>query len=148
MGLSTTDLLSASKEFLDLYKAGKSAARQGNREEAHDLFRRAIELDPYHEQVWLWLASVVDNDEDKRVCFENVLQLNPSNPTARQHLQRIEEKEAVAEVRRRMIAPPLSTDDAPVRQSSRLWRWTRRVMLVVTLSAVTVVAIVALNVLL
>lgn len=147
MGLSTTDLLSASKEFMDLYKAGKSAARQGDRAQAHDLFRQAVEIDPYHEQVWLWLASVVDNDEDKRVCFENVLQLNPSNPTARQHLQRLDEKEAVAEVRRRMTTFP-ALNPQPAHRPSRLWRWTRRLLLVAVLSAVTVVGIVALGVLL
>ncbi|HML22806.1 MAG TPA: tetratricopeptide repeat protein [Aggregatilinea sp.] len=146
MGLSTTDLLSASKEFLDLYKAGKAAARQGDRAQAHELFRQAIEMDPYHEQVWLWLASVVDSDEDKRVCFENVLELNPSNPTARQHLQRIAEKEAVAEVRRMMTTP--APDLAPAPQTSWLWNWTRRLLMVITLSAVTIIAITALNVLL
>ena len=147
MGLSTTDLLSASKEFMELYKAGKSAARQGDRAQAHELFRRAVEIDPYHEQDWLWLASVVDKDEDKRVCFENVLQLNPSNPTARQHLQRLAEKEAVAEVRRRMIATPNQLP-RPTRRPSRPWHWAQRLLLVAVLSAVTVVAIVALDVLL
>ncbi|HEX3050246.1 MAG TPA: hypothetical protein VHP83_06280 [Aggregatilineaceae bacterium] len=56
------------------------------------MFRQAIEIDPYHEQVWLWLASVVETNEDRLVCFENVLELNPSNPTARKQLQILEQK--------------------------------------------------------
>lgn len=95
MGISS-DLLNAPKEFLRLFRAGKEAAKQGDRARAHDLFRQAIEVDPYHEQVWLWLASVVETDDDRRVCFENVLQLNPSNPMARRQLQRLEEQELEA----------------------------------------------------
>lgn len=85
-------LSSAPKEFLRLFKAGQDAARQGNKTQAHELFRRAIEIDPYHEQVWLWLASVVETAEDRRVCFENVLELNPANPTARRQLDYMEQK--------------------------------------------------------
>lgn len=86
----TSDLLNAPKEFLRLFKAGKDAARAGHKAEAHELFRRAVEIDPYHEQVWLWLASVVETEEDRRVCFENVLELNPDNPVARRQLNILE----------------------------------------------------------
>ncbi len=89
---ASSDLLSAPREFLNLYNAGKEAARKGHRTRAHDLFRQAVEVDPYHEMVWLWLASVVETDEDRRVCFENVLELNPSNLTARRQLQHLEQK--------------------------------------------------------
>ncbi len=92
MGISS-DLLNAPKEFLQLFKQGKEAAKRGDKAKAHELFRQAIEIDPYHEQVWLWLASVVESDEDRRVCFENVLELNPLHPTARQQLQRLEQKQ-------------------------------------------------------
>jgi cytochrome c-type biogenesis protein CcmH/NrfG len=91
MGISS-DLLNAPKEFLRLFKAGQEAARAGENAKAHELFRQAIEVDPYHEQIWLWLASVVETDEDRRVCFENVLELNPTNPTARRQLQRLEQR--------------------------------------------------------
>jgi ferric-dicitrate binding protein FerR (iron transport regulator) len=90
--MGTSDLLKAPKEFLRLYKAGKNAAQQGQNAIAHDLLRQAIEIDPYHEQVWLWLASVVETDEDRRVCFENVLELNPENATAKQQLDRLEQR--------------------------------------------------------
>jgi ferric-dicitrate binding protein FerR (iron transport regulator) len=90
--MSTSELLKAPKEFLNLYKAGKNAAQQGQKAIAHDLLRQAIEIDPYHEQVWLWLATVVDTDEDRRVCFENVLELNPDNATAQEQLNLLERK--------------------------------------------------------
>lgn len=88
--------LNTSREFLTYFKAGKEAAREGDRAMAHRMFRQAIEIDPYHEQVWLWLASVLESDTDRRVCFENVLEMNPSNPTARRQLMLLEEKAAAA----------------------------------------------------
>jgi ferric-dicitrate binding protein FerR (iron transport regulator) len=90
--MGTSELLQAPKEFLHLYKAGKTAAKQGENAKAHDLLRQAVEIDPYHEQVWLWLASVVETDEDRRVCFENVLELNPDNMTAKAQLNKLEQK--------------------------------------------------------
>lgn len=90
MGTSS-DLLNAPREFLMLFRAGKEAAKRGDKTQAHELFRKAIEVDPYHEQIWLWLASVVETDEDRRVCFENVLELNPENATARQQLGKMEQ---------------------------------------------------------
>ena len=92
MGISS-DLLNAPREFLQLFKEGKEAAKRGDRARAHELFRQAIEIDPYHEQIWLWLASVVDTDDDRHACFENVLALNPSHPTARQQLALLAERQ-------------------------------------------------------
>lgn len=82
---------------MELFRAGKTAAQQGNREEAHRLFRRAIEIDPYHIQVWLWLATVVETDEDQIVCFQNVLEIDPHHLTARRRLRRLQDKK-IAEV--------------------------------------------------
>ncbi len=110
-------MFDTSKEFLACFKAGKEAARQGNREQAHRLFRQAIEIDPYHEQVWLWLASVVEDDSDRRVCFENVLEINPSNPTARRQLMLLEEQASVA----------VLTSEPP-RARQRRWRWPLRLL--------------------
>ena len=97
----STDMQNAPPECLRLFRDGKKAARAGDNMRAHALFRQAIEIDPYHEQLWLWLASVVESDEDKRVCFENVLELNPANPTARQQLRKLE-----AKARRAALHPP------------------------------------------
>lgn len=88
----TANLEGVSREFLQLFKAGKAAAKSGNNKKAHDYFRQAIEIDPYREQVWLWLASVVETEEDQRVCFENVLELDPNNLTARRQLQKLEQQ--------------------------------------------------------
>lgn len=129
MGISS-DLMNAPREFLSLFKAGQEAARNGNNQRAHDLFRRAIEIDPYHEQVWLWLASVVDTDDDRRVCFENVLELNPSNVTAQRQLQKLDQQALLATM----------NSQGKRAGSARRRRWLLRLVLIVLLVVALVVA--------
>jgi len=129
MGISS-DLMNAPREFLSLFKAGQEAARNGNNQQAHDLFRRAIEIDPYHEQVWLWLASVVDTDDDRRVCFENVLELNPSNVTAQRQLQKLDQQALLA---------TMNSQDKRA-GSARRRRWLLRLVLIALLVVALVVA--------
>jgi hypothetical protein len=102
---ASSDLLNAPRECLHLFNAGKEEARKGHKAKAHSLFRQAAEVDPYHEMVWLWLASVVETEEDRRVCFENVLELNPENITARRQLQHIEQKALIEVMHPELIRP-------------------------------------------
>lgn len=127
----TSDLLNAPKEFLRLFKAGKEAARSGQNAKAHDFFRQAIEIDPYHEQVWLWLASVVETDEDRRVCFENVLELNPAQAVARLQLHKLEQNALTAGL------------DAGAGTAARPRRRLRRVLLFLLVVAAIVAALIA-----
>jgi thioredoxin-like negative regulator of GroEL len=129
MGISS-DLMNAPREFLSLFKAGQEAARNGNKQQAHDLFRRAIEIDPYHEQVWLWLASVVVTDDDRRVCFENVLELNPANVTAQRQLQIMDQEALIAAM----------SPKGKRAQWSRRRRWLVRLVLVALIAAAIAVA--------
>lgn len=63
------------------------AIRMGNREEGRRLLEQLLETEENNEQIWLWLTSVVDSDEDREVCLENVLALNPQNVVARRGLE-------------------------------------------------------------
>lgn len=143
-----SNLQNAPKEFLRLFKAGKESARAGEKAEAHECFRKAIEIDPYHEQVWLWLASVVDTDEDRRVCFENVLELDPDNATARRQLNKIERRalEDALETRaqRRMpdIKPQIS--DQQQRQQTRYSRLLTITLILIVVLIVALAAVIAL----
>jgi ferric-dicitrate binding protein FerR (iron transport regulator) len=134
MGISS-DLLNAPREFLQLFKEGKEAAKRGDQARAHELFRRAVEIDPYHEQIWLWLASVVESDDDRRVCFENVLALNPTHPTAHQQLHLLDEKR---------LHEALSTA-IPVRKRLSRRRKLFRLALVLLIAVVASLAIIALR---
>ncbi|MFO7321137.1 MAG: hypothetical protein DIU68_005380 [Chloroflexota bacterium] len=70
-----------------LVREGISAFKAGRRDEARAFLMKAVEIDQYNEQAWLWLSAVVDSVEDQRTCLENVLAINPSNERARNGLQ-------------------------------------------------------------
>lgn len=91
----------------DLLQAGKSAFTEGNTRRAHDLWREAATLDPYDERVWNALLRVLETPEDKRVCLENILAINPLNTKARRQLrayQSAAEREAHIQERLRLQA--------------------------------------------
>lgn len=145
--MTSTNLMDVPQEFLRLFKAGKDAARAGKNEEAHELFRQAIEIDPYREQAWLWLASVVETDEDRRVCFENVLELNPGNTTARRQLQKLEERivqETLGSQASRSKRKSSKRRDKKSARSSR-GKWSFRLMLVTLIIFLSIIAVLVVN---
>lgn len=73
----------------ELLKKGIAAAREGDKATARDLFQQVVDLDEKNEKGWFWLASVAETDDDRRVCLENVLQINPANERAQQILNNL-----------------------------------------------------------
>ncbi len=78
-----------SERFDELFQAGRSAFAMGNLQQAHDFWKEAARLSPFNEQVWLALLDVIDSDEDRRVCLQNILQINPLNIQAQRMLNQI-----------------------------------------------------------
>jgi hypothetical protein len=74
-------------------REGRLALKQGDPELAHDLWREAAMLNPYSEQVWLALLEVLDTLEDRRVCLQNIVEINPLNVQARRMLRAYEARE-------------------------------------------------------
>lgn len=70
-----------------MVRAGIEAYRGGKKAEARKLLEKAIELDDYNEQAWMWLSAVVETDEEKKTCLENVLVINPDNEEASRGLK-------------------------------------------------------------
>ena len=70
-----------------LLERGIEAAEAGEDRRARDIFIHVIELDQYNEDAWLWLSSVVTSPNDRIVCLENVLAINPDNVAADRDLQ-------------------------------------------------------------
>ncbi|MBI1279547.1 MAG: hypothetical protein GC179_15580 [Anaerolineaceae bacterium] len=85
-----------SERFDELFQAGRSAFAMGNLQQAHDFYKEAARLSPFNEQVWLALLEVIDTDEDRRVCLQNILQINPMNVQARRMLNQIVARTASA----------------------------------------------------
>jgi hypothetical protein len=82
-------------------QAGRAALNAGRRKDAHRIWKEAAELDPYNEQVWIALLEVVNNDHDKQVCLQNILQINALNVQARRELNRVDAKLQRAELKLR-----------------------------------------------
>jgi hypothetical protein len=94
-------------EKQDALKAGIAALKAGRRDEGRQLLMEAVEQDEENEMAWLWLSGAVDTDEDKRICLENVLTLNPDNQAAKRGLAKLGDT-AVSppQIIRREITPP------------------------------------------
>lgn len=76
----------------DLIQQGLTAARVGDIKEARHLLTQATKQMPENVDAWLGLAGVVDSLEEKRDCFQKVLELDSSNDEARAGLALVEEK--------------------------------------------------------
>jgi hypothetical protein len=74
---------------MDTLNAGIAAAREGRREEARELLQQALQADPRSEQGWLWMSAVVETDDERRICLERVLTINPKNQTAQAGLEKL-----------------------------------------------------------
>jgi len=61
--------------------------RTGDTDRGREILEEILETDENNEEVWLWLSSVVDNDEDREICLENVLAINPDNIVAQRGLE-------------------------------------------------------------
>lgn len=70
----------------EMMRAATVALANGDRKRAHLIWRQVASIDPGNENVWLSLLTVVDNDQDRRVCLENIVHLNPSNVQASRQL--------------------------------------------------------------
>jgi tetratricopeptide (TPR) repeat protein len=78
----------------DLLRQGITAAKAGQRERARELLMDVVEQDEENVLAWLWLSGVVDSLEDREVCLENVLSLDPANDMARKGLTMLQRQRA------------------------------------------------------
>ena len=65
------------------------AARIGNRDQAVVLLLQAAEQEPQNEQVWLWLAQLVETDAQRVDCLRRAIEINPYNQAAKEELDRL-----------------------------------------------------------
>ncbi|CAG0934333.1 hypothetical protein TFLX_03434 [Thermoflexales bacterium] len=92
---------------------GIAAARNGKRAEARELLLRVVDVDENNVQAWLWLSGVVTTLEDREVCLQNVLALDPVNEAAERGLAKVRaEIEATPEIEPESALPHVETDIA------------------------------------
>jgi len=97
----------------DLLKQGLAACKAGRNAEAHKLLMQVLEQDERNEKAWLWLTGVVDTDEERLTCLENVLAINPNNEIAQQGIESLRKKGALGLDSKPATQPP---KDRPAKQ--------------------------------
>ncbi len=83
---------------------GIAAAKSGDRERARMLLTQVVTQDERNIHAWLWLSGVVDSLEDREICLENVLSLDPQNPVAQKGLVRTREDYAQSLIQKGTMA--------------------------------------------
>jgi len=66
---------------------GILAAKAGEREEARFRLLDVVEQDQANEAAWFWLYQVFERYDDKRICLENLITINPQNKWAQEELR-------------------------------------------------------------
>lgn len=86
----SSDVEAMVQEAIQAYNAG-------DMDKAQTLLMEATELNDEHEQAWMWLSLVVEDEEDKRICLENVLSINPNNEGAKERLETLGQEDATVQ---------------------------------------------------
>jgi hypothetical protein len=97
---------------------GITAAKAGEYQQARFRLLDVVEQDRTNETAWYWLYQVFDRQDDKRVCLENLVIINPDNRWAKQellnHLEAYSSPSLKAQPRKKKVAAP-----APVRKAKQ-----------------------------
>jgi tetratricopeptide (TPR) repeat protein len=100
----------------NLLKQAITAARAGHELTARDIFLQIVESEPRNELAWLWLVGLLDELDDCIYACEMVLDINPGNANARQHLDKL-----LAEKQSELDAESLRAEEQ-VRQARELFK--------------------------
>lgn len=100
---------SQSRWIDELLRKGIAAAKAGQRGQARELLTRVVDYDERNAPAWLWLSGVVDSLEDREICLENVLAIEPNNDAASRGLAWVRQQMQQTEA-----PPPPAADPAVV----------------------------------
>lgn len=111
-------------------RAGITAVNKGDRNQGRALLEKVLAVDERNETAWLWLSAVVETAEDRQLCLENVLAINPDNTLAKKGLAKLSHQEVQppaagkTQIVRREYAP-VSTAAALLYPESQVktWEW-------------------------
>jgi len=96
-----------------LLENGIAAAKNGDKTRARQYIQQALQENPKNIVAWLWMSTLVNEVEHKKICYERVLALDPKNEHA---------LKGIAQLGITYIAPaPTGTNEIqsiPVRQPS------------------------------
>jgi len=95
----------------NLLKQGITALKSGQKAQARSLLEQVVQQDERNELAWLWLSGAVDTDEERRLCLENVLLINPDNDIAKQGIKQLNAHRGIHRL-------PVAANASPKHQSS------------------------------
>lgn len=72
-----------------LFREGVQAIRAGDRATGRAKLLEVVRRDELHEQAWLWLSAAAESDEERVICLENALTINPFSQAARRGLEKL-----------------------------------------------------------
>jgi Tol biopolymer transport system component len=104
-----------------LLNDGIAAAKAGNKAEARRLIEEVLAKNDRLERAWMALAGLVDTARERRICLENVLEINPNNDRARQALGQLDAATPAAPATRSVSSPPpTSAPSTPSRPAAEV----------------------------
>lgn len=77
----------------DTLSRGIAAAEAGDRVEARALLTEVVQTDDSQLEGWWWLSQVIDSLEERAICLENVLTLDPAHKAAQHELAWVQEQQ-------------------------------------------------------
>lgn len=83
MAQSTTD----PTRIASLLAEGRHALLSGDKARAQSALQAVVELDPLHEEAWIWLSGTQANPAAMAECLQQVLAINPGNEQAQEGLR-------------------------------------------------------------
>jgi Tfp pilus assembly protein PilF len=83
--------------------------KAGDTENGKKLLLDVLKQNPRDENAWLWMSKCVTSKEQKRDCFQRVLQINPNNQFAQEELRRLDTARSI---------PPAGPTKATQKKSS------------------------------
>ena len=63
--------------------------KSGDYEGGADILYSLVDLEPENELAWLWLAACIENTDEKIICLNQVLAINPENEVAQEALDQL-----------------------------------------------------------
>ncbi|MFN8375670.1 MAG: tetratricopeptide repeat protein [Anaerolineae bacterium] len=70
-----------------LRQQGIAAAKAGQKDQARDLLRQSLRLDPQNEAAWTWLMTVAKDARERAVYLQKLLEINPYSEMGLKALQ-------------------------------------------------------------
>lgn len=111
------------QEAVEAVHRAAGLAERGDRAGARAVLGEALAADPGFEPAWRWLAAVVDDDAERRFCWQKAQEAKPS-AEVRRALRGVRGVPAKPPEEVRWAAePPLPPSPRAPRDRRRNWRW-------------------------